>query len=168
VRCGVDTLEDCAIVHLARDFDMTCTAEATQWSGGRCPACGGRSCLSLAIRTNPGSRHRFLAWTCHRLPTAAHPLAACTYAEILTAVHGKRPDCVSLPKAPGRPKRAEIDPDELAALALSGMPPVSMKLAMLEMTGLGTPDALDKLGIRREHRSRVINGRAPIRVQNRR
>jgi hypothetical protein len=82
-----------------------------------------------------------------------------------------RPHLVKLigPCMPGRrTRRTPIDHDELTALALTEMPPTSLRLAMLEMAGLGTWEALDKLGVRREHRSRVIAGRAPILVQKRR
>jgi hypothetical protein len=48
------------------------------------------------------------------------------------------------------------------------MPPVSLRLAVLEMTGMSTTAALEKLGVRRENRARVINGRASKRMQNRR
>ena len=68
----------------------------------------------------------------------------------------------------GRSVRAPIAHDELIAVALAEMPPTSLRLALLEMAGLGTYEALDKLGVRREHRSRVIAGRAPILVQRRR
>jgi uncharacterized protein YjiS (DUF1127 family) len=34
-----------------------------------------------------------------------------------------------------------------------------MRLAMLELAGMSTREALDKLGVRRENRSRVIAGR---------
>ena len=61
--------------------------------------------------------------------------------------------------------RHPIDHGELITLALAEMPPTSLRLAMLEMAGFGTADALDKLGVRREHRARVIAGRAPILVQ---
>lgn len=64
-----------------------------------------------------------------------------------------------------RAGRHPIDHGELIALALAEMPPTSLRLAMLEMAGLGTSEALDKLSVRREHRARVIAGRAPILVQ---
>lgn len=70
------------------------------------------------------------------------------------------------PCMPGRrAARRSIGDDELVALAMTEMPPTSLRLAMLEMAGLGTREALDMLGVRREHRSRVIAGRAPILVQ---
>ena len=71
-------------------------------------------------------------------------------------VRGLVGDC-----APGKPDGpAPVDRDALIELALSEMPPTSLRLAMLELAGMSTPDALDKLGIRRENRSRVISGRA--------
>src|SRR6266536_306701 len=70
-----------------------------------------------------------------------------------------------------RSDRTPIDHDDLIALALSGAPPMTMKLAMLQMGGMRTAEAFDKLGVRRENRARVIAGRtggASKRIQNRR
>lgn len=66
--------------------------------------------------------------------------------------------------------REPIRHDDLVALALCSLPPMSLRLAMLEMAGYSTPDALDLLGVRRENRSRVIAGRsgASKLMQNRR
>lgn len=71
----------------------------------------------------------------------------------------------------GRADRTPVDHDDLIALALSDMPPMTMRLAMLRLAGLGTPEALDRLGVRRENRSRVIaglTGGASKRMQDRR
>lgn len=71
----------------------------------------------------------------------------------------------------GKAGRAPIEHGELIALALGDMPPMTMKLAMLQLSGLSTPEALDRLGVRRENRSRVIaglTGGASKRMQNRR
>lgn len=75
------------------------------------------------------------------------------------------------PCMPGRSRREPIRHDELIELALADLPPMTMRLEMLRLAGLGTAEALDKLGVRREHRSRVIaglTGGAPKRVQSRR
>jgi hypothetical protein len=64
-------------------------------------------------------------------------------------------DCAPRPRS----DRPPIKPGDVTALALADMPPMSMKLAMLEMGGMSTRQALDKLGVRRENRSRVIAGR---------
>jgi len=68
----------------------------------------------------------------------------------------------------GRTGRQEIDPDAVVRLALAKIPPVSLKLALLELTGITTSEALEMLGVRRENRSRVIKDRASISMQNRR
>jgi hypothetical protein len=70
-----------------------------------------------------------------------------------------------------RSDRPAIGHDDLIELALSGMPPMTMRLRMLRMAGMGTQQALDKLGVRREHRCRVIAGKTgatPKWAQNRR
>jgi hypothetical protein len=64
-----------------------------------------------------------------------------------------------------RAGRHPIGHDELIAVALADMPPTSLRLVLLEMAGLGTSEALDKLGVRRENRARVIAGRASIPMQ---
>ena len=60
----------------------------------------------------------------------------------------------------------------LIALVLEeDMPPMTLRLRLLQLTGMSTPEALDKLGVRRENRSRVISGQtggASKRMQNRR
>jgi hypothetical protein len=63
------------------------------------------------------------------------------------------------PCMPGGRRREPIDHDELTALILSDLPPMTIKLRVLQMTGLGTAEALDKLGVRRDNRARVIGGR---------
>jgi hypothetical protein len=71
----------------------------------------------------------------------------------------------------GGSRREPIRHDDLIALALSDAPPMTMRLEMLRLAGLGTAEALDKLGVRPDHRARVIGGRtggAPKRARNRR
>jgi hypothetical protein len=60
---------------------------------------------------------------------------------------------------PGGRRREAIDHDELIALVLSDLPPMTKHLRILQLAGLGTDEALDKLGVRRENRSRVIAGK---------
>jgi len=76
------------------------------------------------------------------------------------------PGCVSVRYSP----KAKADSAELVSLALSGMPVMSLRLALLELSGMGTREALDKLGVGRTHRGRVIAGRQwlPILVHIRR
>lgn len=72
---------------------------------------------------------------------------------------------------PSGRRREPIDHDDLMALALADIPPKTKELRMLQMAGVGTSEALDMLGVRREHRTRVIAGKTggvPKRVQSRR
>ena len=109
------------------------------------PGCGASRALELDA---PGKHVRWKTWCSDHDKEATAPY--------LIKLIG--------PCMPGKRSRT-IDRDELAALALTEMPPTSLRLAMLEMAGWSTRDALDALGVRREHRSRVIAGRAPILVQ---
>lgn len=122
---------------------------------GECPACSRGFSIGLGTK---GAR---LVAYCH---------AGCQADEIRAELEaaglwsGCMPSFRAEPgseRAAGRPSRARavIEPDELAALALAGLPPASLRLALLELSGMTTGDALDKLGIRREHRSRTIAGR---------
>jgi hypothetical protein len=60
---------------------------------------------------------------------------------------------------PGGSRRETIAHDELIELMLSDVPPMTMKLMGLRLAGLGTAEALDKLGVRPDNRARVIGGR---------
>lgn len=53
--------------------------------------------------------------------------------------------------------RAAISHDELIALTLAGLPPQSLRLGLLELAGMTTPEALDALGIGPTHKRRVID-----------
>lgn len=69
---------------------------------------------------------------------------------------------------PGGVRREPVKHGDLITLALSDLPPMTKNLRMLEMAGIGTDEALTMLGIRREHRARVVAGKtggAPKRVQ---
>lgn len=75
------------------------------------------------------------------------------------------------PCLPGRVYREPVRHEDLIALALCSVPPMSLRLALLELAGISTAEALDLLGVRRENRSRVIAGRtggASKRMQRRR
>ena len=149
--------EDCAADHAAPEFGLRCTRKGRQWSGP-CLLCHGERCLSLTIK---GGRK---LWHCNRKATPGR--AACDQGELMAALSARRPDCITTPSTSAR--RTLIPGEQLADLALSGMQPMSLKLALLELSGMSTTAALDKLGIRRENRARVITGRASKRMQNRR
>ena len=72
---------------------------------------------------------------------------------------------------PGGSRREPIRHDELIELALADMPPMTLRLHMLRLAGLGTSEALDRMGVRPDNRARVIGGRtggASKRTRNRR
>lgn len=72
---------------------------------------------------------------------------------------------------PGGGGRQPVAHDELIALVLADLPPMTRQLRLLQLAGMGTQEALDRLGVRRENRSRVIAGKtggASKRMQNRR
>ena len=50
-----------------------------------------------------------------------------------------------------------VSPALLTDLALSGMPPTSLRLGLLELAGMDTAEALDKLGVARQNRYRVVS-----------
>lgn len=118
-----------------------------------CPGCGAHRGLSVQDKGG-----YYPAWNLHCDPTCDRDAVRAKLAALL-------PGCVSVRYSP----RHAIDRDDLISLADSSMPPQSLRLAMYELAGIGTQAALDRMGVRREHRSRVITGRrAPKRVQTRR
>ena len=158
MRCGEDGTE-CAIRHVVPELRGYCTK--TRKTGSRdtpyewactCPLCHGDGKLTVT------AKGRTILLFCQKCRGSQGKLTA--------EMAARLPACFRLPGQPRGGSR--IDPADLAALALAEMPPVSLRLALLEMSGLSTPDALDKLGVRRENRSRVINGRASVSMQNRR
>ena len=142
------TAEDCAITHWCPALGGH--PEPSGWRAD-CPVCHAERALEWDV---PGRSIRWRSWCPVHDKAAMRP--------VLIA---RLPNCL-----PGRGGgRVPVDHDDLIALMLSPMPPMSMRLAVLEMAGLSTQAALDKLGVRREHRSRVIAGRTgavPKRVQN--
>lgn len=149
---GLPDAEDCAADHWSPALDGRRERNG-QWRA-TCPAPGCGASRSLEYDA-PGKHVRWRSFC---------------------GVHDKdavRPYLAKLigPCMPGGRRREPVDHDELAALALASLPPMTMRLRMLQLAGLGTAQALDKLGVRREHRSRVIAGKtggAPKRVQRRR
>jgi hypothetical protein len=146
VRCGLDG-ESCAVAHWCPPLKGE--REKSEWRAP-CPVCQAERALRFSLY---GRGLRWWSYCADHDREALRP--------VLRQLLG---DCL-----PGRSTGpAPVDHDDLIALGLSEMPPMSLRLAILEMGGLSTPAALDKLGVRREHRSRVIAGRtggAPKRVQ---
>ena len=149
MRCG-ENGADCALKHVVPALGGTCTKTRKgvpcEWAC-RCPVCHAAGKLTLT------AQGRNLLRYCHRCNAAQETLTAALSA-ILPCFWppGARP--------PRQPKpTAQSVLAEVQELALSGLPPMSMKLSMLEMCGMSTSEALEKLGVRRDHYARVIAGR---------
>ena len=144
---GLPDAEDCAADHWSRALDGR-REPGGQWRAAcPVPGCGTKRSLEYDA---PGKHVRWRSFCGDHDKEAVRPHLAKLVGPCMPS---------------GRPARPSIDHDEVIALALTQMPPTSLRLAMLEMAGLSTREALDRLGVRREHRSRVIAGRAPILVQ---
>ncbi len=150
-RCGL-LAEDCAADHWCWKLDGH--REQAGWRAN-CPypGCGAERSLEWDV---PGKSVRWRSWCGEHDKEALGPVLA----ELLAGCVPRR-----------RSDRLPISHDDLVALALTDMPPMTMRRRMLQMTGVGTREALDKLGVRRENRSRVIAGQTggvSKRMQNRR
>ena len=141
---GLPDAEDCAIVHWCAALEpLGAHREPNgQWRAD-CPVPGCKALRAIEYDA-PGKHVRWRSFCGHHGREAMRPYLAALIGPCMPG---------------GRAARPTVDLDELAALALTQMPPTSLRLAMLEMAGFGTREALDKLGVRREHRSRVIAGR---------
>jgi hypothetical protein len=145
VACGrgEETAEDCAIEHWCKALKkFNAHREPNgQWRAD-CPVPGCKSRRAIEFDA-PGAHVRWKTFCGHHPKDVVRPY--------LAKLIG--------PCMPDGSRRAPIKHADLEALALSGLPPASLRLAMLEMAGLGTQEALDKLGVRPDNRARVIGGR---------
>lgn len=159
MRCGEDGTE-CAVSHVAPKLRGRPTKTRRvaghdvpwEWAA-RCPCCHAPGKLTLTAKGRSILRH------CQKCKASQDDLTA--------ALVKLLPGCF-WPAGKARIRQVPVERADLAALALTDMPPMSLRLILLEMSGLSTPAALDKLGVRRENRARVINGRASFSMQNRR
>lgn len=138
---GLPDAEDCAADHWSPALDGR-RESGGQWRAD-CPVqgCGAKRSLEYDA---PGKHVRWRTFCGEHDKDAVRPH--------LAKLVG--------PCMPGRVYREPIRHDDLAALALCSLPPMSLRLALLELAGYSTIDALDLLGVRRENRSRVIAGRS--------
>lgn len=152
---GLPDAEDCAITHWSdalKQFNAHRERNGQWRSDCPVPGCGARRTLEYDA---PAKHVRWKSFCGQHDKDAIRPH--------LAKLVG--------PCMQGGSHREPVRHDDLIALALSGLPPQSLRLALLEIAGLGTREALDMLGVRRENRPRVISGRtggAPKRMQDRR
>jgi len=157
MACGLGepTAEDCAIAHWCKALrHLNSHREPNgQWRCD-CPVPGCKSQRSLEWDA-PGKSVRWRTFCEHSKETIRPYLAA----------------LVGPCMPGGSPRREPIRHDDLIALALADIPPKTKELRMLRLAGMSTAEALDKLGVRPDHRARVIGGRtggAPKRARSRR
>lgn len=103
-----------------------------------CPGCG--KARRLSVQAKPGRQRP--DWNLH---------CGCDRADVRAKLAA-----LGLVSARYSPKHA-ADADDLIALALANMPPQSLRLGLLELAGMGTGQALDKLGVTRTNRYRVVS-----------
>lgn len=139
MHCGRDAAE-CVVQHWCEiaELHLRCTRAGQQWDGS-CPV-HGKPGLSLTVKG------KGLLWKCHCGDPCPQDVLTAALRELL-------PDCITGRK-PSRP-RPVASSDDLTALALSGIPATALKVALLEMAGMGRNAAMDKLGIDRTSRYRI-------------
>ena len=137
---GLPDEEDCAADHWSLALDGRRERNG-QWRAN-CPVPGCDSARSLEYDA-PGKHVRWKSFCGDHDKDAVRPHLARLIGSCM----------------PGGSRREPIAHDELIGLALAAVPPMTMKLMMLRMAGLGTAEALDKLGVRPDNRARVIGGR---------
>lgn len=146
--------KDCAVLHWCGELGAR--AEADGWRAP-CPAPG---CPTTDTRLLKFSiRGQGIGWTSYCPHHDKDTLRPILRRRLKGCIGGRGP--------------APIDPAELTELALSGLPPQSLRLGLLEMAGMTTADALAKLGVGPTHKRRVIDplrklGRLPDSVSPRR
>lgn len=137
---GLPDAEDCATDHWSRALDGR-REPGGQWRAD-CPVPGCGASRSLEYDA-PGKHVRWRSFCGRHDKDAVRPH--------LAALVG--------PCMPNGSRRAPIERDDLIALALADLPPMTRRLEMLRLAGIGTAEALDKLGVRPDNRARVIGAR---------
>lgn len=141
MACGLGepTAEDCAIAHWCKALrNLGAHREPNgQWRAG-CPVPGCKAKRALEWHA-PGKHVQWNSFCGRHDKEAMHPYLATLLGPCLS----------------GRTRRAPIRHADLEALALSGLPPVALKVQMLVYAGLTSAEAMDKLNIERATRYRV-------------
>ena len=147
--------EECAARHWCEEFGGERKPNGQWRADCPYPGCGADRALQWDA---PGKNVRWKSWCGEHDREMLRPVIAARLNGCLSRRQSDRPP--------------PVEHDDLIELALSGWPPMTVKMMMLRLAGLGTQEALDKLGVRRENRPRVIAGKtgdAPSkRMQNRR
>lgn len=149
---GLPDAEDCAADHWSPALDG-CRERSGQWRAD-CPVPGCEASRSLEYDA-PGKHVRWRSFC------GSHDKDA-----VRSHLAKRVGACM-----PGGSRKEPVRHDDLISLAMTDLPPMTLRLRLLQLAGIDTPEALDMLGVRRENRSRVIAGKtgaASKRMQNRR
>lgn len=140
MACGLGLdAEDCAADHWSRALNGR-REPSGQWRAD-CPVPGCRTGRRAIEYDAPGKHVRWKSWCGEHDKDAVRPYLG----RLIGA-------CM-----PGGGQRAPVRHDELIALALADLPPQSLRLGLLELAGMGTSEALAKLGVGPTHKRRVID-----------
>lgn len=149
MACGLGgDAEDCAISHWSPALDGR-RERSGQWRA-TCPVPGCGSLRSLEYDA-PGKHVRWKSFCGEHDKEAVRPHLAKLVGSCM----------------PGGARREPVKHGDLITLALTDISPMTKNLRMLQMAGISTDEALRMLGVRREHRARVVAGKtgAPKRAQ---
>jgi hypothetical protein len=103
-----------------------------------CPACGTPRSLSVTVGG------RYPKW---------NAFCPCDRDKVRAKLAELLPDCVGR-----RPRKAAVEAASLAAYALDrSIPELALRLILLEMSGMGTAEACDALGMSRAQRYRTVS-----------
>lgn len=133
---GLPDAEDCAADHWSAKLDGR-REPSGQWRA-QCPVPGCGALRSLEYDA-PGKHVRWRSFCGTHDKEAVRPY--------LAAIVG--------PCMPGGSRKEPVRHADLEALALSGLPPLALKIQLLIYSGLTTTEAFDKLGVDRTTRYRV-------------
>lgn len=134
MSCGLDA-EDCIVSHWMPVLDGR--REPAGWRAP-CPVCKAPRLLSVSVGG------RYPKWNL---------FCPCDRDEVRARLAELLPECVN-----GKPRKVAVDSAGLAAYALDrSIPELALRVLLLEMTGMGTAEACDRLGISRAQRYRTVS-----------
>jgi hypothetical protein len=96
----------------------------------RCPVCDTKRALSVQVNG------AVIVWNCHHRP-------ACDRGEIRSALAKLLP-CVT----PAKAKRTSVDREALIKLAELDLPKTALRIAILQLAGIGSAEARQRLGLK--------------------
>jgi hypothetical protein len=137
VSCGYGLFaEDCATAHWAEVLDGR--REGKQWRAP-CPVDHSPRALEWDV---PATSVRWKSFCSNHDRDALRPVLADLLGECFTATSTRQ-------------RRKPVDHEQLIALMLSDLPPVAMKVGVLELAGMTRAEAMDELKVARATRYKI-------------